>query len=67
MSASSPPPPPIDAMNLTRNPKIQNAVDRVCLFFGVAFVIAICCLGMFAAVIRWHALDNWCAAQLEDQ
>lgn len=39
--------------------------DRLCLWLGVAVIIGVCVIGMCAALIRWHALDNWCAKQLE--
>ena len=31
----------------------------------VAVLVALCLLGMFAALIGWRRLDDWCAKQTE--
>ena len=33
---------------------------------GLAAVLLVCAVGLFAALIRWEALDTWCADILND-
>ena len=52
-------------MSATTRAKLVVAGHTVLIWAGVAWLIAICLLGMCAALIRWHRLDNWCAKQIE--
>ena len=35
------------------------------LWLGLAWIVAVCLLGMIAALIGWRRLDDWCAKQTE--
>jgi len=52
-------------MKATTRAKLIIAWQTLLVWSGVALLILICLVGMFAAVIRWHSLDNWCAKQIE--
>ncbi len=47
-------------------PSFLRIWDRIVMGHHVAGLIVVCFIGMAAALVRWHALDDWCARQLED-
>lgn len=59
-------PAPIKFMNLFPNYRWQRAVDSLCLWASVAGLLALCALGLLAALCHFTALDRWCARQLTD-
>ena len=41
-------------------------MNKIFLCLGVARIVGICVLGMFAALIGLRRLDDWCAHLIEE-